>query len=73
MPVLPELGSMSVAPGWIRPSRSAASIIETAMRSLMEPPGFCPSSLVRMRTFGFGDSTDTSTIGVLPMSSSADA
>ena len=40
------------------------------MRSFTEPNGFWLSSLPMMRTFGFGDSTLTSTIGVLPMRSS---
>src|SRR5689334_16938694 len=33
-----------VSPGCRSPVRSAASIIVTAMRSLIEPPGFCDSS-----------------------------
>ncbi len=41
-----------------------------AMRSFTDPNGFWPSSLARMRTSGFGDSTLTSTSGVWPMRSS---
>ena len=46
MPVLPLVAStIVVRPGSIRPSRSAASIIATPMRSLTEPPGLSASSL----------------------------
>lgn len=39
IPVLPLVGSMMVVRlGWIRPERSAASIIRRAMRSLIDPP-----------------------------------
>ena len=38
MPVLPDVGSITVVtPGSISPSRSAASIIATPMRSFTEP------------------------------------
>src|SRR5919198_1425353 len=46
MPVLPLVGSSSSCPG----SRSAASTIASATRSLIEPVGFWPSSLAKMRT-----------------------
>ena len=40
MPVLPEVAStIVVRPGWIRPSRSAASIIATPILSLTLPAG----------------------------------
>ena len=40
MPVLPEVGSMTVVtPGSILPSASAAWIIATPMRSLTDPAG----------------------------------
>lgn len=35
-PVLPEVGSMMVPPGRSRPSRSAASIMATAIRSFTD-------------------------------------
>ena len=54
MPVLPDDGSRIVAPGLSTPSRSASSIILSAMRSFDEPPGFWPSSLAQMLTSGFG-------------------
>src|SRR4051794_30371809 len=43
MPVLPEVGSMMVPPGLSFPVFSASSTIESAMRSLIEPPGFARS------------------------------
>jgi hypothetical protein len=41
IPVLPLVGSSSSCPGF----RSAASTIASATRSLIDPVGFCPSSL----------------------------
>src|SRR3954453_12926709 len=69
MPVLPEVGSRIVCPGWIAPSASAASIIALATRSLTEPVGLRPSSFAKMRTSGFGESRGSSTSGVLPTAS----
>src|SRR3954454_20763207 len=45
VPVLPEVGSMIVPPGRSRPSRSAASTMVIATRSLIEPPGLKYSTL----------------------------
>ncbi len=72
MPVLPEDGSMIVRPGVRVPSSSASVIIASAMRSLTDPAGFWPSIFARMRTSGFGLSSLTSTIGVLPIMSSTE-
>src|SRR5436309_6956838 len=47
MPVLPEVGSISVSPGLIRPERSASSSMRTPMRSLTLPPGFKNSHFPR--------------------------
>src|SRR5438132_5404521 len=44
-PVLPDVASTISPPGLRRPSRSAASIIATPMRSLTEPPGLKNSAL----------------------------
>src|SRR6266480_3184882 len=44
-PVLPEVASTIRPPGLRRPSRSAASIIATPMRSFTEPPGLKNSAL----------------------------
>ena len=72
MPVLPEEGSIRIwpgRPGTRIPSFSACSTIDSATRSLTEPPGLRPSSLTRMRTAGLGLSWLTSTIGVSPIRS----
>src|SRR5881397_3139725 len=45
MPVLPLVGSTIVSPGLRRPSRSAASIMLRAMRSLTLPAGLNDSTL----------------------------
>src|SRR5215813_10728490 len=47
MPVLPDVPSMIVPPGFSLPARSASSIIFTAMRSLIELPGLKVSILAR--------------------------
>ena len=70
MPVLPDDGSTIVWPGTRWPCFSASSIIALAMRSFTDPNGFWLSSLARIRTSGLGESTDTSTSGVLPIRSS---
>ena len=44
-PVLPEVGSTIVPPGWSSPEASAASIIRSAIRSFTEPPGLRYSTL----------------------------
>ena len=43
IPVLPEVGSMTVPPGRSFPNLSASSIILIPIRSFMEPPGFMNS------------------------------
>src|SRR5712692_5459655 len=45
MPVLPDVGSTIVPPGWSAPEASAAAIMRTAMRSFTEPPGLKYSTL----------------------------
>src|SRR5581483_2852496 len=69
MPVLPDVGSSSSRPGSSSPAASAASIIASATRSLIEPVGFWPSSFAYRRTEGFGERRRSSTSGVLPTSS----
>src|SRR5580704_10388480 len=72
MPVFPEVGSISTwsgLPGTSTPARSASSTSESATRSLTDPPGFCPSSFMKMLAAGFGLSVLMSIIGVLPMKS----
>ncbi len=46
MPVLPEVGSTIVPPAFSRPRASASSTIDSAMRSLIEPPGLSRSDLI---------------------------
>ena len=74
--MLPDEGSMRTWSGWPgtrTPSRSAVSIIDSATRSLTDPPGFCPSSLMKMRADGFGLSALMSTSGVSPIRSNTDS
>jgi hypothetical protein len=73
MPVLPLVGSTTVAPGRNRPRRSASSIMETAMRSLTLPPGLSDSILPSTTALpGLG--TRLSRIrGVAPTSSRTDS
>ncbi len=49
MPVLPDVGSTMVPPGFSSPEASAASTILTAMRSLELPPGLRYSTLAATR------------------------
>src|SRR5919202_1157048 len=69
IPVLPLVGSSRARPGSSSPAASAASIIPFAIRSLIEPVGFCPSSFAYSRTSPSGRS---STSGVLPIRSRRD-
>ena len=66
MPVLPEVGSSIVQPGWSSPSASAASTIASAARSLIDPVGLRSSSFAHSRTSGDGDSDGSPTSGVSP-------
>ena len=73
MPVLPDVGSRIVQPGRSMPSRSAASIIASAGRSLIEPVGLRSSSFAQSRTFSDGDSRGRPTSGVSPSASSSES
>ena len=73
MPVLPLVGSRIVAPGFNKPSRSAASIIEIAVRSLIEPVGLRSSIFAHSRTFGAGDKRGKPISGVCPTESSRES
>src|SRR3954454_16521855 len=73
IPVLPLVGSRMVSPGWSFPSFSAASIIEMAARSLIDPVGLWSSSLAHSRTSGVGDSDGSPTSGVPPRESTREA
>ena len=69
MPVLPDVGSRIVLSAVSSPLASAASTIASAIRSFVEPVGFCPSSLAHSRTDGEGDSREMPTSGVSPIAS----
>src|SRR4051794_9167206 len=69
VPVLPEVGSTIVPPGRNRPSRSAASIIATATRSLIEPPGLRYSTLATSWDVRPAPKRDSRTSGVQPIAS----
>jgi hypothetical protein len=69
IPVLPEVGSRIVLSFVSSPEVSAASTIAFAIRSLVEPVGFCPSSFAHRRTPPFGLILGMPTIGVLPIAS----
>src|SRR3954469_22596469 len=69
-PVLPDVGSTIVPPGFSFPSCSAFSIIARPMRSLTEPPGFKYSSFASSLGCTRRPSAASRTIGVLPTSSS---
>src|SRR5579883_292022 len=70
IPVLPLVGSTIVAPGRSRPSRSAASIIASAMRSFTLPAGLSDSNLPKTCAPPGGTTRCSRTSGVLPISSS---
>ena len=65
--MLPAVASMIVPPGSNFPSASAASIIDSAIRSLIEPVGFWFSSF-RKSWHGPVSICVISTSGVSPMS-----
>src|SRR4029077_19720173 len=68
-PVLPDVGSTIVPPGFSLPSRSAFSIIARPIRSLTEPPGLMYSNLARSLGATSAPIESSRTIGVLPTSS----
>src|SRR5262245_50622092 len=67
MPVLPLVGSMITVPGLILPSRSAASIIDLAIRSLTLHSAFMFSSLPAIVATHPSETFRNKTSGVLPM------
>src|SRR3712207_5297918 len=73
IPVFPLVGSRMVSPGLSLPSFSAASIIEMAARSLIDPVGLWSSSLAHSRTSGVGDMLGSPTSGVPPSESTREA
>src|SRR6266536_4121433 len=69
MPVLPLVASTTSPPGARRPSRSAASIIDAAMRSFTEPPGLKDSTLANTAAPPAGATRPSLTQGVPPIAS----
>ena len=69
--MLPDVGStITDSPGRRRPSRSAASIIDSATRSFSEPPGLNCSHLQKISAIPGSGRWRSRTSGVPPMSSS---
>ncbi len=64
-PVLPEVGSTMVPPGFSAPERSPASISAGPIRSLTLPPGLKDSSLAAS-VAPRGENRASLTRGVLP-------
>src|SRR6478752_3782917 len=73
MPVLPLVGSITVQPGFSRPSASAAATIANAARSLIDPVGLRSSSFAHRRTSGAGDNRGNPTRGVPPTASTSES
>jgi hypothetical protein len=71
MPVLPDVGSTMVPPGFSSPDASAASIIFSAMRSFTLPPGLKYSTFASTRGASgpVGTTWLRRTSGVWPMRS----
>jgi hypothetical protein len=64
--------STTVSPGEISPSRSAPSIIESAIRSLTEPVGLAFSSFSQSSAPFGGAQRSSLTSGVFPIASRID-
>src|SRR3954468_7014888 len=73
MPVLPDVGSSTLAPGRRRPSFSAAATMYSAARSFTDPVGLSVSSFAQSRTSGDGDKRGSATSGVRPTDSSSES
>src|SRR4051812_37593732 len=73
VPVLPDVGSMIVPPGFSRPSCSAASTIRIATRSLIEPPGLKYSTLATIVGASPAPILESRTSGVSPTVSRIDS
>ncbi len=67
IPVLPDVPSMMVPPGFKRPSASASSIILTAIRSFTELPGLKVSYFAKTKQGKSLVSVFIFTKGVFPM------
>src|SRR4051812_42859769 len=56
-----------VPPGGSRPRRSASTIMASAVRSLIEPPGFIPSTFTQTSAIPGSTMRSSRTVGVPPM------
>jgi hypothetical protein len=72
-PVLPPVYSTTVSPGEIRPSRSAPSIIASAIRSFIDPVGLQYSSFSQSSAPFAGAQLLMRTSGVFPIASRIDS
>jgi len=72
-PVLPPVYSTTVSPGEIKPSRSAPSIIASAIRSFIDPEGLRSSSFSHSSAPFCGAHRRKRTRGVFPMASRIDS
>src|SRR6476661_5831027 len=72
-PVLPEVGSTIVPPGFSRPWRSASSIMAMAGRSLTLPPGLNSSTLAMRSQVSSAPARRRRTIGVWPTRSRSES
>ena len=68
--MLPDVGSTIVSPGFSTPRASASRIIPSAVRSLIEPPGFAPSSLIHTSAISGVATRSSRTTGVRPITAS---
>ena len=66
-PVLPDVGSISVSPGFIRPDFSASSTMRHPIRSFIDPPGLKYSHLTNRSQSNFIPILFKRTTGVLPI------
>jgi hypothetical protein len=73
MPVLPLVGSISVSPGFMRPSASAISTMRSPIRSFTLPPAEKNSHFATSSQRRPADKRLMRTQGVPPTKSSADA
>ena len=72
MPVLPAVASIIVPPGFSSPDFSASSMIESPIRSLIEPPGLLDSNLT-YKSHGPVSRDFNLRIGVFPIRSIRDS
>ena len=65
--MFPDVGSTIVPPGANAPVASASRIMPNAVRSLIEPPGFIPSTFTHSSADSRSTRRDRRTTGVRPI------